>query len=143
MCVLFVIFFFFTATAPTEISTLSLHDALPILRPDFDAETVARMNASGARLIFICLGCPRQEFWMARHSAAVNGTMVGIGAAISFMSGRLTRAPRILQALGLEWLYRLAQEPRRLLGRYLLHNARFTWFALLDLAAPWRKREPR
>lgn len=116
--------------------------ALPV-RPDFDAETVARMNASGARLIFIGLGCPRQEFWMATHSAAVNGTMVGIGAAFSFMSGRLTRAPRILQALGLEWLYRLAQEPRRLLGRYLFHNARFVWFALLDLAAHRRKRGTR
>ena len=120
-------------------------DSPPVLpvRPDFDAETVARMNASGARLIFIGLGCPRQEFWMARHSAAVNGTMVGIGAAFSFMSGRLTRAPRMLQVLGLEWLYRLSREPRRLLGRYLFHNARFVWFALLDLAAHWRKREPR
>lgn len=109
-------------------------------RPGFDAETAARIDASGARLIFIGLGCPRQEFWMARHSAAVNGTMVGIGAAFNFLSGRLERAPRAMQSLGLEWLYRLFQEPRRLLGRYLLHNTRFMWFALLDLLSHWCRR---
>lgn len=112
---------------------------LPV-RPEFDAKTTARINASGARLIFIGLGCPRQEFWMARHSAAVNGTMVGIGAAFNFLSGRLERAPRAMQSLGLEWLYRLTQEPRRLLGRYLLHNSRFVWFALLDLIFHWRRQ---
>ncbi|WP_323798005.1 WecB/TagA/CpsF family glycosyltransferase [Nisaea sp.] len=117
-------------------------DSPPLLpvRPEFDAETAARINASGARLIFIGLGCPRQEFWMARHSAAVNGTMVGIGAAFNFLSGRLERAPRAMQSLGLEWLYRLTQEPRRLLGRYLLHNTRFVWFALLDLICHWCRR---
>lgn len=112
---------------------------LPI-QPEFDEEVAARINASGARLIFIGLGCPRQEFWMARHSAAVNGTMVGIGAAFNFLSGRLERAPHAMQSLGLEWLYRLTQEPRRLLGRYLLHNSRFVWFALLDLISHWCKR---
>ena len=115
---------------------------LPI-RPDFNAEVAERMNASGAKLIFIGLGCPRQEFWMARHSAAVNGTMVGIGAAFNFMSGRLERAPRAMRSLGLEWLYRILQEPRRLIGRYLFHNTRFIWFALLDLIAHWCKREER
>jgi len=112
---------------------------LPV-RPEFDAEVAARINASGARLIFVGLGCPRQEFWMARHSAAVNGTMVGIGAAFNFLSGRLERAPRVMQSLGLEWLYRLTQEPRRLLGRYLLHNSRFVSFSLLDLITHWCKR---
>ncbi|WP_193172506.1 WecB/TagA/CpsF family glycosyltransferase [Nisaea nitritireducens] len=109
-------------------------------RPEFDAETAKRIDASSARLVFIGLGCPRQEFWMSRHSAAVNGTMVGIGAAFNFLSGRLERAPRAMQSLGLEWLYRLIQEPRRLLGRYLLHNTRFIWFALLDLISHWCKR---
>ncbi|MEO9899939.1 WecB/TagA/CpsF family glycosyltransferase [Nisaea sp.] len=112
---------------------------LPV-RPHFDAETAACINASGAKLIFIGLGCPRQEFWMARHSGAVNGTMVGIGAAFNFLSGRLERAPQVMQSLGLEWLYRLTQEPRRLLGRYLLHNSRFVWFALIDLISHWCKR---
>ena len=112
-------------------------------RPDYDAEAVARLNASGARLIFVGLGCPRQEFWMARHSASVNGTMIGIGAAFNFMSGRLERAPRAMQALGLEWLYRLIQEPRRLIGRYLLHNTRFIWFALIDLVTHWCTRKER
>lgn len=112
---------------------------LPV-RPEFDAETAARIDASGARLIFIGLGCPRQEFWMARHSAAVNGTMVGIGAAFNFLSGRLERAPQAMQSLGLEWLFRIVQEPRRLIGRYLLHNSRFVWFALLDLISHWCTR---
>ena len=80
---------------------------------------------------------------MVRHSAAVNGTMVGIGAAFNFMSGRLERAPCAMRSLGLEWLYRILQEPRRLIGRYLLHNSRFIWFALLDLIAHWCKREER
>lgn len=112
-------------------------DSPPLLpiHPEFDMEIAANINASGAKLIFVGLGCPRQEFWMARHSAAVNGTMVGIGAAFNFLSGRLPRAPVAMQSLGLEWLYRLSQEPRRLFSRYLIHNTRFAWFALSDLIA--------
>lgn len=104
-------------------------------RPDFDPEAVARMRESGARLIFVGLGCPRQEWWMSRNSAAVPATMVGIGAAFNFLSGRLERAPLWMRRAGLEWLHRLCSEPRRLWKRYLVHNSRFLWFALGDLLA--------
>jgi len=106
-------------------------------RPEFDAETAARINASGARLVFVGLGCPRQEWWMARNSAGIEATLIGIGAAFNFMSGRLRRAPGWMRALGLEWLHRLCAEPRRLGRRYLVHNARFLGFALRDLCTHW------
>ncbi|UUX52050.1 WecB/TagA/CpsF family glycosyltransferase [Nisaea acidiphila] len=113
-------------------------------RPDFDPEATARINASGAKLVFVGLGCPRQEWWMARHSPEIGATLIGIGAAFNFMSGRLERAPRWIRALGLEWLRRLLAEPRRLAGRYLVHNSRFLWFGLLDLLAHWTgRREER
>jgi N-acetylglucosaminyldiphosphoundecaprenol N-acetyl-beta-D-mannosaminyltransferase len=109
-------------------------------RPDFDPETAARISASGAKLVFVGLGCPRQEWWMARHSAGIDATLIGIGAAFNFMSGRLERAPAWVRSLGLEWLHRLIAEPRRLGARYLVHNTRFIWFALLDLCAHWGRR---
>ncbi|WP_420403087.1 WecB/TagA/CpsF family glycosyltransferase [Nisaea sp.] len=110
-------------------------------RPERDPEAVERINASGAKLVFVGLGCPRQEWWMARHSAGIDATLIGIGAAFNFMSGRLERAPGWVRALGLEWLHRLLAEPRRLGRRYLVHNARFLWFALLDLCTHWCRRD--
>lgn len=109
-------------------------------RPEFDPDAVARMKASGARLIFVGLGCPRQEWWMARHSAQVPAVMIGIGAAFNFLSGRLDRAPAWMRRYGLEWLHRLAAEPGRLWKRYLVHNSRFLCFAILDLIAHWTSR---
>lgn len=109
-------------------------------RPDFDPEAAARIQASGAKLVFVGLGCPRQEWWMTAHSSHIDATLIGIGAAFNFMSGRLIRAPRWIRALGLEWLHRLLSEPRRLARRYLVHNTRFLWFALGELIAHWRGR---
>ncbi|WP_193184630.1 WecB/TagA/CpsF family glycosyltransferase [Nisaea sediminum] len=112
-------------------------------RPDFDPEVATRISASGAKLVFVGLGCPRQEWWMARHSAGIDATLIGIGAAFNFMSGRLERAPAWVRSLGLEWLHRLLAEPGRLARRYLVHNTRFLWFALLDLCAHWCRRRGR
>jgi N-acetylglucosaminyldiphosphoundecaprenol N-acetyl-beta-D-mannosaminyltransferase len=105
-----------------------VYAASPPLRPltaAEDAEMVARVTASGARLLFVGLGAPKQERWMADHQGRVEAVMVGVGAAFDFLAGRKRQAPATLQRLGLEWLFRLASEPRRLWRRYLYRNPRF------------------
>jgi N-acetylglucosaminyldiphosphoundecaprenol N-acetyl-beta-D-mannosaminyltransferase len=91
-----------------------------------EEERVLREVAeSGTRILFVGLGCPKQEIWMDRVRGRVPAVMVGVGAAFDFLSGRKRRAPVFLQRLGLEWLFRLASEPRRLWRRYVLKNPRF------------------
>jgi N-acetylglucosaminyldiphosphoundecaprenol N-acetyl-beta-D-mannosaminyltransferase len=89
------------------------------------ADYAARLVASGARIVFVGLGCPKQERWMAQHVRSIPAVHVGIGAAFDFYAGRLPQAPRWLQSAGLEWVFRLAHEPRRLFLRYARHNPRF------------------
>ena len=95
------------------------------LTPDEDAEVRERIHRSGVRLLFVGLGTPRQEQWMAANKGDLRAVMVGVGAAFDFIAGRKRQAPRFLQRLGLEWLFRLATEPRRLWRRYLYRNPRF------------------
>ena len=95
------------------------------LTPQEDAATVKAINDSGTRILFVGLGCPKQELWMARHQGAVDSVQVGVGAAFDFLAGTKKQAPRRIQRLGLEWLFRLVTEPRRLWRRYLKHNPRF------------------
>lgn len=90
-----------------------------------DEEVVELINASGANVVFVGLGCPKQEIWMAEHRGRINAVMVGVGAAFDYHSGVLKRAPLWWQQHGLEWLYRLALEPRRLFKRYLVTNTLF------------------
>ena len=84
-----------------------------------------RMNASGADYIWIGLGAPKQERFMFRNAKYAKGLMLGVGAAFDFHSGHVRRAPESFQRLGLEWLYRLLQDPKRLWKRYLVTNTRF------------------
>jgi N-acetylglucosaminyldiphosphoundecaprenol N-acetyl-beta-D-mannosaminyltransferase len=95
------------------------------LTPEEDERTVRAINESGARILFVGLGCPKQELWMARHRARVRAVQVGVGAAFDFLAGTKRQAPPRIQSWGLEWLFRLATEPRRLWRRYLRHNPRF------------------
>ena len=88
---------------------------------------------SAARILFVGLGCPKQEIWMAHHREKINTIMVGVGAAFDFHAGLKAQAPAWMQAVGLEWLFRLLHEPRRLARRYLYNNPRFVLLALLDL----------
>jgi N-acetylglucosaminyldiphosphoundecaprenol N-acetyl-beta-D-mannosaminyltransferase len=81
--------------------------------------------ASAAAIVFVALGCPAQERWMAARSPQIPATLIGVGAAFDFHSGRVAQAPRWLQDHGLEWAFRLGTEPRRLWKRYLKHNPRF------------------
>lgn len=90
-----------------------------------DAAHVATLNASKAAVVFVGLGCPKQEIWMAEHANRVNALMVGVGAAFDFAAGHRRRAPGIVSRLGLEWLFRLGCEPRRLFTRYLSTNTAF------------------
>jgi N-acetylglucosaminyldiphosphoundecaprenol N-acetyl-beta-D-mannosaminyltransferase len=95
------------------------------LTPQEDDEAVAAIRESGARILFVGLGCPRQERWMADHRDRLPLVMLGVGAAFDFVSGHKREAPMWMQHLGLGWLFRLFCEPRRLWKRYLHHNPRF------------------
>lgn len=89
------------------------------------AEEAEAIAASGARVVFVGLGCPKQERWMAAQRGRVPAVMLGVGAAFDFLAGAKPKAPRWMQDAGLEWAFRLATEPRRLWRRYLIHNPRF------------------
>ena len=89
------------------------------------------IRQSGAALTFVGLGCPRQEVWVYEHLARLDMPVLAVGAAFDFHAGLLPQAPPGLQRLGLEWLFRLVQEPRRLWRRYLLLNP--TYMTLLCL----------
>jgi N-acetylglucosaminyldiphosphoundecaprenol N-acetyl-beta-D-mannosaminyltransferase len=92
-----------------------------------EAETIAReINGSGADVVWVGLGVPLQEKWMAAMRNRLDApVLVGVGAAFDFHSGLVRQAPERLQRLGLEWAFRLGQEPRRLWRRYLRYNPRF------------------
>jgi N-acetylglucosaminyldiphosphoundecaprenol N-acetyl-beta-D-mannosaminyltransferase len=95
------------------------------LTPQEDQEVVDMINDSGANVVFVGLGCPKQEKWMAEHRGRVNAVMIGVGAAFDYHSGVVRRAPLWWQQHGLEWAYRLGSEPRRLFKRYLVTNTLF------------------
>jgi N-acetylglucosaminyldiphosphoundecaprenol N-acetyl-beta-D-mannosaminyltransferase len=90
-----------------------------------DEEIVGSIVESGARLLFVGLGCPKQERWMHEHRDRLPLVQLGVGAAFDFVAGTKRQAPAFMQRAGLEWLFRLATEPRRLWRRYLRHNPRF------------------
>jgi N-acetylglucosaminyldiphosphoundecaprenol N-acetyl-beta-D-mannosaminyltransferase len=98
-----------------------------------DDEVIEKINSSTARILFIGLGCPKQEKWMSEHRGKINAVMMGVGAAFDFHAGVKSQAPAWMQKIGMEWLFRLLTEPRRLWRRYLYHNPRFVLLALADL----------
>lgn len=95
------------------------------LTPEEDEAEVEMINRSGAHVVFVGLGCPKQEKWMAAHRGRIRAVMVGVGAAFDYHAGVVRRAPLWWQRNGLEWLYRLASEPQRLARRYLVTNTLF------------------
>ncbi|MDO8294135.1 MAG: WecB/TagA/CpsF family glycosyltransferase [Gallionella sp.] len=98
-----------------------------------DEADVARINAAGAGTVWVSLGCPKQEQWMAAHRGRVNAVMIGVGAAFDYHAGTIKRAPKWMQNAGLEWLHRLCSEPRRLWKRYLMTNTLFIAGAVKQL----------
>ena len=105
------------------------------LRKEEDSAYVEQIKSSGTRILFVGIGCPKQEYWMATHRDRLHCVQVGIGAAFDFFSGRKRQAPRWMQWAGLEWAFRLMSDPRRLWKRYLKHNPRFLFF----VACQWVK----
>ena len=85
------------------------------------------INESGANLVFVGLGCPKQETWMAKNTTYLNACLLGVGGAFELYAGITKRAPHRLRKMGLEWLYRFAQEPKRLFSRYATTNSRFLY----------------
>jgi N-acetylglucosaminyldiphosphoundecaprenol N-acetyl-beta-D-mannosaminyltransferase len=110
------------------------------LTPEEDEDVVAQINSAAPDIIWVGLSTPKQEYWMAEHvdrfDAAV---LIGVGAAFDFHAGLKPQAPRWMQSSGLEWLFRLATEPRRLWKRYLVNNPAFLWLALQQA---WRAAPP-
>jgi N-acetylglucosaminyldiphosphoundecaprenol N-acetyl-beta-D-mannosaminyltransferase len=115
----------------------------PPMRPFSEAHAledwqafVARCSGLPPRLVWVGLGAPKQERWIATVSRAAPGVMFfGVGAAFDFLAERKPRAPVMLQRLGLEWTHRLASEPRRMWRRYLVANARFVRLAVEELTS--------
>jgi len=91
------------------------------------------INNSGIKILFVFLGCPKQEIWMAENMSNLKCTMVGLGAAIDFISENKKSPYRWIQKIGLEWLFRLISEPKRLFYRYIKHNPRFIYYFILQL----------
>lgn len=94
---------------------------------------VEKIRASGANLIWVGLGCPKQEHWIAAHKDRLPpGVYFGIGAAFAFHAGEIRQAPPLIQRFGMEWAYRVAMEPRRLFKRYFTYNSLFLYHLLRD-----------
>lgn len=114
----------------------------PPFRPvtaEEDEALVERINAVSPDVLWVGLGAPKQEFWAADHATRLDVPLIlPVGAAFDFHSGRVRRAPNWMQRVGLEWLFRLAAEPRRLWRRYLVTNARFVYLLLKDQIAAKR-----
>lgn len=92
------------------------------LNKDEEEEIVCMINGSKPDLVFVSLGCPKQEIWMFNHKDKIEGVMLGVGAAFEFIIGNIKRPPLIFQKLGMEWAFRLISEPKRLWKRYAYNN---------------------
>lgn len=97
-----------------------------------DKSYVEMINNSEADIVWIGLGAPKQEKWMNAHKGKIKGVMMGVGAGFDFHAGTIKRAPKWIQNIGFEWLYRLFQDPRRLVKRYLVTNAKYLWYQTID-----------
>lgn len=103
------------------------------LTPEEDEAAVEQINRSGAGLVFLGLGCPLQDVFAYDHRHSIKAVQVCVGAAFDFLAGNKKMAPKWMQRNGLEWLYRLMQEPRRLWRRYLVTNTIFLIKLFLQL----------
>ena len=119
--------------APPRISTEEITQA-------HDSNLIDEINHSGAGIIFVCLGCPKQEIWMSHYQGSIKGVMIGVGAVFSMYAEVNPRAPHWIQRAGLEWLYRMLQEPRRLWWRYSSTIPPFLYLAIKQLIALYKER---
>ena len=103
------------------------------LTAEEDRQAVADINAVAPDVLWVGLGCPKQEFWMEEHRAVLNVPVIfGVGQAFNIYAGMLRQAPKWMREHGLEWLFRLLLEPRRLWRRYLVYNTQFVFSLLVE-----------
>lgn len=129
---------FLAAKFPDLVVACAIAPPFRPLTVDEDDRYTDALNASGAGITFVGIGCPKQERWMAEHRGRIQSVMLGVGAAFDFHSGAVRQAPSWLQRAGLEWAFRLAMEPKRLWRRYFRHNPRFVAGILKQLAVGTR-----
>lgn len=106
----------------------------PPFRPvsqEEDCQIIDAINATKPDFVWVGLGAPKQEIWMADHQGKVDGLMIGVGAGFDYYAGNIKRAPGWMQKCNLEWLYRLLQDPKRLFKRYVVTNTKFICHTLL------------
>lgn len=109
--------------------------------PEQLAVVIDAVKQSQAALVFVALGCPKQELFMHAHAQALSpAVLLGIGATLDFLAGHVQRAPRVVSQIGMEWVWRLAKEPRRMAQRYLVQDRKIGKIALQTLRAPRRNR---
>lgn len=116
-----------TETYPDVRITFSLSPPFRELTEKEDRRVVEWINQANVNVLFVGIGCPKQEIWMAEHKSRINCVMLGVGAAFDFVAGSKRHAPKWMQKMGLEWLFRLFSEPTRLWKRYLKQNPRFIY----------------
>jgi N-acetylglucosaminyldiphosphoundecaprenol N-acetyl-beta-D-mannosaminyltransferase len=104
--------------------------------PGEDENDIQKINESGAHIVLVGRGCPRQEIWVSDHLGKIQASMMAVGAAFDFHAGVLTQAPAWMQRNGLEWLYRLIKEPRRLWKRYFITNSYFIYLFIKKIIKP-------
>lgn len=102
-----------------------------LLTKEEDRAIIQRINNVKADFIWVGLGAPKQEKWMAAHQGEVTGFMVGVGAGFDYFAENISRAPQWMQRYNLEWGYRLIQDPKRLFFRYWHTNTKFIWHAII------------
>jgi N-acetylglucosaminyldiphosphoundecaprenol N-acetyl-beta-D-mannosaminyltransferase len=112
------------------------------LTAEEDAEVIERINSSGAGLVFLGTGCPKQELFAFNHRESIKGVQLCVGAAFDFHAGKKKIAPAWMQKRGLEWLYRLCSEPRRLFKRYFVTNSAFVFLVLREMLRGPRREPP-
>lgn len=106
----------------------------PPFRPvtkEEDQTIITRINETNPDFVWVGLGAPKQEKWMAMHQGKVDGFMVGVGAGFDYFAENISRAPKWMQKTNLEWFYRLMQDPKRLFRRYWNTNIKFIWYAMM------------
>lgn len=107
----------------------------PPFRPlteEEDKAVIEWINETEPDFVWVGLGAPKQEKWMAAHQGKINGLMIGVGAGFDYYAGNIKRAPEWMQKSNLEWFYRLMQDPKRLFKRYLNTNTKFIWNAMIS-----------
>lgn len=114
-----------------------------VLSADERTAYVRQLDESGAGIVFVGLGCPKQEIWMAENTAQIRGVVIGVGAAFDFFAGTARRPPSWMQHAGLEWLGRLLAEPRRLWRRYLYTNTIYVSYVIKEIILGREAGSPR